>query len=89
MNEEEVVASALCDCRLWPGAWAKANEVERNAHLFEARVALRALDEYRWKKVDEHLAKDAERDVDGLCLYVAPMAESQPDLPPDDHTNRS
>lgn len=33
-------AMALADCRLWPGAWSQANEVERNAWLFEARAAI-------------------------------------------------
>lgn len=38
----ERAAIAICDARLWPGAWQKANEVERGAFRFEARAALEA-----------------------------------------------
>ena len=36
----EKVAEAILASELWPGAWEKANEVERNAVLHKARAAL-------------------------------------------------
>lgn len=43
-TEEEVerAAAAICDARLWPGAWIKANEVESDNLRHEARAALTA-----------------------------------------------
>lgn len=35
-------AAALCDARLWPGAWIRANEVESDNLRHEARAALTA-----------------------------------------------
>ena len=39
----ERVAIALAEARCWPGCWVKANEVERNAWLHDARAALAEL----------------------------------------------
>ena len=41
----EKVAEAILASELWPGAWEKANEVERNAVLHKARAALSVIRE--------------------------------------------
>lgn len=37
------VAIAICEARTWPGAWARANEVEREAWFRDARAAIAAV----------------------------------------------
>ena len=55
-----VIAKAILEAGLWPGAWEKANEVERNDALFKARAALAALNEAGY--VVERKAKEPEND---------------------------
>lgn len=43
MPTEEQVAEAICDARLWKGAWHQANELERSSLLYEARAVLALL----------------------------------------------
>lgn len=42
MSMVEQMARAICEARLWPGAWQLANDVERAACLRDARAALAA-----------------------------------------------
>lgn len=40
---QERIARAICDSRCWPGAFEKANEVERRAWMHDALAAMVAM----------------------------------------------